>query len=83
MKVIKSLWNRWIFLKKITRKIASQKRELLNFLRPLMKAGLTLGKSVLLARLSAGILATDSAIHKKMYESGTKALIFLKKTWKT
>ena len=48
-----------------------------------MTAGLTLCKSVLLARLSAGILAADSAIHKKIYESGTKALIFLKKTWKT
>ena len=63
MKVIKSLENRGILLKRTTRKI--------NFLRPLMTAGSPLMKSVLtpLAKnvllpftLSAGISAADAAI---------------------
>ena len=44
MKVIKSLGNRRILIKRV---ITSQKEEFLNFLRPLMTAGLPVMKSVL------------------------------------
>ena len=44
MKVIKSLENRRILIKRV---ITSQKEEFLNFLRPLMTAGLPVMKSVL------------------------------------
>ena len=47
VKVIKSLENRGILLKGSTRKITSQEGGFLNFLRPLMTAGLLLIKSVL------------------------------------
>ena len=47
IKVIKSLENREISLKKTTRKITSQDGGFLNFFRPLMTAGLPLTKSVL------------------------------------
>ena len=47
VKVIKSLENRGILLKGSTRKITSQKGGFLNFIRPLMTAGLLLIKSVL------------------------------------
>ena len=47
MKVIKSLENRGILLKGTTTKITSQERGLLNLLRPLMTAGLSLIKNVL------------------------------------
>ena len=47
MKVITSLENRGILLKGTTRKITSQEGGFLNFLRPLMTAGLPLMKSVL------------------------------------
>ena len=47
IKVIKSLENREISLKKTTRKITSQDGGFLNFFRPLMTAGLPLIKSVL------------------------------------
>ena len=46
MKVIKSLENRGILSKGITRIIISQEWNFLNFLRPLMTAGLPLMKSV-------------------------------------
>ena len=46
MKVIKSLENRDILIKGTTRKITGQKGGFLNFLRPLMTAGLPLMKSV-------------------------------------
>ena len=46
MKVFKSLENRGILLKGTTRKIISQNRKFLNFLRPLMPSGLPLMKSV-------------------------------------
>ena len=46
-KVIKSSENRLILLKKATRKITSQEGGFINFLRPLMNAGLPLMKSVL------------------------------------
>ena len=76
MKVIKSLENRGILLKGTTRKITSQEGGFLNFLRPLMTAGLPLMKSVLtpLAKsfflplgLSAGTPTADAAIQKKIY----------------
>ena len=47
MKVINSLENRGILLKGTTRKITTQEGGFLNFLRPLMTAGLSLMKSVL------------------------------------
>ena len=47
MKVIKSLENRGNLLKGTTRKITTQEGGFLNFLRPLMTAGLSLMKSVL------------------------------------
>ena len=71
MKEIKSSENREILLIETTRKVTSQEGGLLNFLSPLMTAGLTLMKSVLtsLAKivllplgLSAGMSATDAAI---------------------
>ena len=73
-KVIKSLENRGILLKGTTKKISSQEGGFLNFLRPLMTAGLPLMKSVLipLAKnvllplgLSAGMSAADATIQKK------------------
>ena len=47
MKIMKSLENRGILLKWTSRKITSQERGFLSFLRPLMTAGLPLMKSVL------------------------------------
>ena len=47
IKVIKSLENRGMLLKRITRKITSQEGGFLNFLRPLMTTGLPLIKNVL------------------------------------
>ena len=75
MKVIKSLENRGILLKGTTRKITSQEGGFLSFLRPLMTADLPLMKSALtpLAKIvllplgfSAGMLAADAAIQKKI-----------------
>ena len=74
IKVIKPLENRGILLKGTTGKITSQEGRFLNFLRPLMTAGLPLMKSVLkpLAKrvllpfgLSAAMPATVAAIQKK------------------
>ena len=84
MKVIKSSGNRGISLKVTIRKITSQEGEFLNFLRPLMTAGLPLMKNVLtpLAKnvllpfgLSAGMSAADAVIQKRIYGSGITALI--------
>ena len=85
MKVIKSLENRGILLKRTTTKIASQKGEFLNFLKPSMEAGLPLIKNILTPLgnsvslpfgLSAAISATDAAIQRKIYDgSGTTALV--------
>ena len=84
MTIIKPLENRGILFTGTTRKITSQEGGFLNFLRPFMTAGLLLMKSVLtpLAKnvllpsgLSAGMSAADTAIQKKIYESGTTALI--------
>ena len=77
MKVIKSLQSRGILLKETTRKNTSQKGGFLNFHRALMKSVLTtLTKIVLLPLgLSTGMSTTDAAIPKKIYGSGTTALI--------
>ena len=84
MKVIKSLENRGILFKGTTRKITSQEGGFLNFLRPLMTAGLPLMKNVLnplsksvllLLGLSAGKSAADAVIQKKIYRSRIAALI--------
>ena len=80
MKVIKSLENRGILLKRTTRKITSQERGYLNFLMLLMTAGLpsikgVLTKNVLLAfGLSAEMSAVDATIQKDICRSGTTAL---------
>ena len=75
IKVIKSIENTGISLKG---------KGFLNFLRPLITAGLPLmkgvftplAKSVLLSvGLSAGMSAADAAIQKKIYGSGVTALI--------
>ena len=63
-------------MKRTTTKITSQEGEFLNFLRPLMTAGLPLMKSALtpLAKsiliplgLSAGMSTAVAAIQKKIY----------------
>ena len=86
MKVIRSLENRGILLKGTNRKTTSQKRGLLSLLRPLMTTGLPLVKNALtslaqgvliLLGLTAAASVTDAAIQKKMYGSGTAALIIL------
>ena len=68
-----------MLLKETTTKISSQEGGFLDFLRPLMKAGLPLMKSVLTPLtksvliplgFSAGILVADAAIQKKIYEWG-------------
>ena len=74
-------------MKGTTTKITSQEGAFLNFLRPLMKAGLPLMKSLLTPlpkkvliplRFLAGISAADAVIQKKIFGSGTTAL----KKWK-
>ena len=79
MEIIKCLQNGRVLLKGTTRKITSQEGGFLNFVRPLMTAGLPLMKTVLtpLAKsvllplgLSAGMSAADAAIQKKIYGSG-------------
>ena len=73
--MIKSLENRGILLKRTTRKITSKEGGFLNFLRPLMTAGIPLMKSVLapLAKsvllpfgLSVAISVTDASIQKNI-----------------
>ena len=84
IKEIQSLENRETLLKRTTAKITSQEGGFLNFLRPLMTAGLSLMKSVLtpLAKsvllpfgLSAAMSGTDAVIQTKIHGSGTTALI--------
>ena len=86
--MIKSLENRGILLKRTTRKITSKEGGFLNFLRPLMTAGIPLMKSVLapLAKsvllpfgLSVVISVKDASIQKNINGSGTTALIISKK----
>ena len=76
IKVIEFFEYRGILLKKTTRKIISQKRELRNFLRPLMSVGLLLVKNILtpLAKIVLLVLgltkaasATDAAVQKKFF----------------
>ena len=73
----KSLENRVILLKGTTRKITSQEGGFLNFLRPLMKAGLPLMKNVLMPiiknallqfTLFAAMSAKDASIQKKIMD---------------
>ena len=77
MKVNKSLENRGILLKRTTRKITSKEGAVLNFLRPLMTASLSLMKNILtpsaksvLVTLesTAAASATDATIRKKIFE---------------
>ena len=84
MKLIKPLENREILLKETVRKITSQKGGFLNFLRPLITAGLPLMKNVLtplaksiliLLGLTAAASAADAAIQRKIQGSGKTALI--------
>ena len=83
IKVIKSLENRGILLKRTTTKITSE-GGILDFLKPLMTAALPLMKNVLppLAKkfllpfeLSARMSAAESAIQNKICGSGITALI--------
>ena len=71
IKVIKSIENREILLKGTTGRITCQERRFLNFVRPLMTAGLPLIKRVLTPLdnsvllplgLSAGVSAADTSI---------------------
>ena len=84
IKVIKSLENRGILLKRTTGKITGQEGGFSNFLRPLMTTCSALIKSVLtpLAKsvwlqlgLSARMSAADEAMKKKIYGSGSTTLI--------
>ena len=84
MKLIKSLENRVILLTGTTAKSSSQKGRFLNFVRPLVTAGLPLIKNVLTlsARnvliplgLTAAAATKVAAIQKKNYGSVTTALI--------
>ena len=71
-------------MKRATKQITSQEGGFLNFLRPLITAGLPLMKNVLTPlaksvlvplRLTAPASATDAAIKKKILGSGTTAQI--------
>ena len=83
MELIKSLENRGVLLKGTSTKSTSQEGGFLTFHRPLMIAGLLLIKSVLTLLvkrfvtigLLAGMPSADAAIQKKIYGSGTTALI--------
>ena len=80
IKVINFSENRGNLLKGANRKSSSQTGEFLNFLKPLMTAGLALIKNVLtpLAKyvlsplgLTAAASITDAAIQNKIFRSGT------------
>ena len=84
IKVIDFSEYRGILLKGTTRKITGQEGGFLNFLRPLLTAGLPLTKGVLtpIAErvllpfvLSVAMSATDAAIQKKIHELGITVLI--------
>ena len=88
MKVARSLENRGILLKGTIRKISSQEGGFLNFLKPLMSAGLPLMKNILTplaksvivpSRLTVAASATDTAIQKNIFRSGRTTLVFLNK----
>ena len=83
IKVIVFLENRGLLLKGISRKVTGQEGELLYFLSPLIKVGLplitnvlTLAKSILIPLgLTTATSATDAAIQKKIFGSGTTLII--------
>ena len=84
-KTIRSLEKRGVLLKKTIKNVITQEEEFLNFLRPLMKAGFPLMKSVLTHRiksillplgLATKALATDAPIQKKTFGSSMTMLIF-------
>ena len=88
MKVIKSFENREILIKGTNTKITSQEKGFLNFLRPLITAGLPLIKIVLTSLvksvliplvLSTEVSSADPDIQKKIYGSGTTVLIISNK----
>ena len=88
MKVIKSFENREILIKGTNTKITSQEKGFLNFLRPLITAGLPLIKIVLTSLvksvliplvLSTEMSSADADIQKKIYGSGTTVLIISNK----
>ena len=80
VKVMKFLENRGILLKGTTRKITSQEGGFLNFLRPLVTAGLPLMKSVLTPMFCYHLdyqqqCQQQMQLFKKVHVSGTVALI--------
>ena len=82
IKVFRSLENRGILSKGTTRNIISEEGGFLNFLKPLMAAGLSLSKFVLLAKsflvpieLAATASAKVSVIQKDIFGVRTTALI--------
>ena len=75
IKVIKSLETEGILLKGTTKKIKSQGEGFLNFLWPLMSAGLLVIKNVF-TPLGKSVLIPLELI-KKIFGSGTSALIIL------
>ena len=83
-KVIRSLEKRRILLKGSTKKISSWEEGFLNFLRPLMTAGLPLMKNIhaslvkkflMPLGLTAVASATDAALQKKIFGLGMTALM--------
>ena len=83
MNVIRSLENRGILFKGSTRKITSEEGgRFFNFLKPLIAVGLPLMKNILTPNvlvplgLTAAASATDAALQKKIYGSGTTTLVF-------
>ena len=82
IKVFRSLESRGILSKGTTRNIISEEGGFLNFLKPLMAAGLSLSKFVLLAEsflvpieLAATASAKVSVIQKDIFGVRTTALI--------
>ena len=82
IKVFRSLESRGILSKGTTRNIISEEGGSLNFLKPLMAAGLSLSKFVLLAKsflvpieLAATASAKVSVIQKDIFGVRTTALI--------
>ena len=76
MKVIKPLENRFTLLKGATTKITSQEGRFLNFLRPVMTAGLPLIRNVLIPlanvlmplQVSAAMWPTHAAFQRKIMD---------------
>ena len=83
MNVIRSLENRGILFKGSTRKNTSEEGgRFFNFIKPLIVVGLPLMKNILTPNvlvplgLTAAASATDAALQKKIYGSGTTTLVF-------